>query len=103
LRIEDTQGLQLGERVVIGIPDGTLVRASFVAYLLPLVSLIAAAGLATRLGAGEGAVALTGIAGLEIGLWLSGLMTGGQSARDRYRPVLLRRGSTIEVEMPMLF
>lgn len=102
LRIEDTQGLRLGEQVVIGIPDGTLVRASLVAYLLPLVFLIAAAGLATRLGAGEGTVALIGIAGLGSGLWLSGRLTGGQSARERYRPVLLRRGASTEVEIPML-
>jgi sigma-E factor negative regulatory protein RseC len=102
LRIDDAQGLRLGEQVVIGIPDGTLVRASFVAYLIPLLVLIAAAGLATRLGAGEGAVALTGLAGLGIGLWLSGRLTGGPSARARYRPVLVRRGATTEVEIPML-
>ncbi len=102
-RIEDTQGLRLGEQVVIGIPDGTLVRASFVAYLLPLVFLIAAAGLATRLGVSEGAVALIGIAGLGGGLWLSGRLTGGQSAREQYRPVLVRRWGSAEVEIPMLF
>jgi sigma-E factor negative regulatory protein RseC len=92
LKIDDAQGLRVGERVLIGIPDGILVRASLVAYLLPLVVLIAAAGVATRLGAGEGAVALIGVAGLGIGLWLSGRLTGGQSARRRYRPVLVRRG-----------
>lgn len=101
LRIEDAQGLRLGEQVVIGIPDGILVRASFVAYLLPLLFLIAAAGLATRLGAGEGIVALIGLAGLGIGLWLSGRLTGGQSARARYRPVLVRRGTSTQVELPM--
>lgn len=100
LRIEDAQGLRIGEQVVIGIPDGTLVRASFVAYLIPLVFLIAAAGLATRLGAGEGSVALIGLAGLGIGLWLSGRLTGGPSARERYRPVLVRRGASANVPMP---
>lgn len=100
LRIDDAQGLRVGEQVVIGIPDGTLVRASFVAYLIPLVTLIAAAGVATRLGAGEGTVALLGLAGLGIGLWLSGRITGGPSARERYRPVLVRRGASANVPMP---
>lgn len=100
LRIDDAQGLRVGEQVVIGIPDGTLVRASFVAYLIPLVFLIAAAGLATRLGVGEGGVALLGICGLGIGLWLSGRITGGPSARERYRPVLVRRGASVNVPMP---
>ncbi|RKT44975.1 SoxR reducing system RseC family protein [Thiocapsa rosea] len=100
LRIDDAQGLWVGEQVVIGIPDGTLVRASFVAYLLPLVFLIAVAGVATHLGAGEGSVALLGIAGLGIGLWLSGRLTGGQSARERYSPVLVRRGASADVPMP---
>ncbi|QVL48209.1 MAG: SoxR reducing system RseC family protein [Thiocapsa sp.] len=100
LRIDDAQGLRVGEQVVIGIPDGTLVRASFVAYLIPLVTLIAAAGVATRLGAGEGTVALLGLAGLGIGLWLSGRITGGPSAREHYRPVLVRRGASANVPMP---
>ncbi|WP_296805282.1 SoxR reducing system RseC family protein [Thiocapsa sp.] len=100
LRIDDAQGLRVGEQVVIGIPDGTLVRASFVAYLIPLVFLIAAAALATRLGAGEGSVALIGIGGLAIGLWLSGRLTGGPSARERYRPILVRRGTSADVPMP---
>lgn len=101
LRIEDAEGLRVGEQVVIGIPDGILVRASLVAYLLPLLFLIAAAGSATRLGAGEAGVALTGLVGFGIGLWLSGRLTGGPSARARYRPVLVRRG-TSAVALSML-
>jgi sigma-E factor negative regulatory protein RseC len=97
LEIPDAQGLRVGEQVVIGIPDGTLVRASVVAYLLPLTVLVAAAALATVLGASEGVVASIGLAGLGGGLWLSGRLTGGQHARERYRPVLVRRGASIGV------
>jgi sigma-E factor negative regulatory protein RseC len=97
LQIDDPQGLRVGEQVVIGIPDGTLVRASFVAYLLPLLFLVATAGLATSLRVGEGTVALVGIAGLGMGLWLSGRLTGGQSARGRYRPILVRRSASVVI------
>jgi sigma-E factor negative regulatory protein RseC len=96
LQIPDSQGLRVGEQVVIGIPDGTLVRASVVAYLLPLAALVAAAALATALGANEGVVASIGLLGLGGGLWVSGRLTGGQHARERYRPVLIRRGASIK-------
>ncbi|WP_295401607.1 SoxR reducing system RseC family protein [uncultured Thiocystis sp.] len=90
LRIDDPMGLRPGDRVVIGIPDGTLVRASLIAYLLPLIALAAAAGIGTALHLPEGAVALLGLAGLGSGLWLGGRITGGAAGRERYRPRLIR-------------
>lgn len=91
LRIDDPLGLRPGDRVVIGIPDGTLVRASLIAYLLPLIALVSAAGIGTALHLPEGAVALLGLAGLGAGLWLGGRITGGVAGRERYRPRLIRR------------
>ncbi|AFL74655.1 SoxR reducing system RseC family protein [Thiocystis violascens] len=91
LRIADPAGLRLGDRVVIGIPDGTLVRASLIAYLLPVIALVAAAAIGTALHLAEGAVALFGLAGLGSGLWLGGRITGGVAGRERYRPTLIRR------------
>jgi hypothetical protein len=40
---------------------------------------------------------LVGIAGLGMGLWLSGRLTGGQSARGRYRPILVRRSASVVI------
>ncbi|MBK1719905.1 SoxR reducing system RseC family protein [Thiocystis violacea] len=91
LRIADPVGLREGERVTIGISADTLIRASLTAYLLPLATLVAAAGLGTAWGLPEGAVALFGIAGLGAGLWLGGALTGGVAGRDLYRPTLARR------------
>ncbi|NEV61695.1 SoxR reducing system RseC family protein [Thiorhodococcus minor] len=93
LRIHDPMGLHAGERVTIAVEGGTLLRASFTAYMLPLVALVAAAGLATVLHLEEGPVALAGLAGLGAGLWLSGRLTGGTQGRDRYRPTLVGRAS----------
>jgi sigma-E factor negative regulatory protein RseC len=91
LALDDPLGVAVGDQVVIGIPDTLLVRASLAAYVLPLVTLVAAAGTAEWLGAADLVVALAGIAGLAAGLLLTGHLTGGADARDRYRPVLLRR------------
>jgi sigma-E factor negative regulatory protein RseC len=91
LAVADPLGLALGERVAIGIPDGLLVRASLAAYLLPLVGLVAGAGLAEWAGRSEPLVALAGLLGLAAGLLLTGLLTGGAQGRARYRPLILRR------------
>jgi sigma-E factor negative regulatory protein RseC len=91
LAVEDGVGVRVGDRVVIGIPDRLLVRASVAAYLLPLAALVAAAAIAEWLRAPELTVAAAGIAGLGAGLWLTGRLTGGAEAHRRYRPVLLRR------------
>jgi sigma-E factor negative regulatory protein RseC len=91
LALEDTLGLAVGERVVVAIPDDLLVRASLAAYLLPLVGLVAAAGVAQWLGLTDVLVALVGVSGLGLGLLATGAITGGAVARKRYRPLLLRR------------
>jgi sigma-E factor negative regulatory protein RseC len=90
LAVADDLGVHVGDRVVIGIPDRLLVRASAAAYLLPLAALVAAAGIAESLRAPELGVAAAGIAGLAVGLRLTGRLTGGAAARRRYQPVLLR-------------
>jgi sigma-E factor negative regulatory protein RseC len=91
LRVSDDIGVEVGERVVIGISDSALTRASLLAYLLPLVALMLSAFATRRAGAEDGVVALIGILGLALGLLVTGRLTGGVSARDRFQPVLLRR------------
>jgi sigma-E factor negative regulatory protein RseC len=91
LQVADNIGVQVGDRVVIGIADGTLTRASLAAYVLPLLALMLAAFLAQSAGADEGGSALFGTLGLGVGLWVTGRLTGGPGGRERYRATLLRR------------
>ena len=92
LAVEDGLGVRVGDRVVIGIPDGLLVRASLAAYLLPLAALVAAAAIAEWLRAPELAVAAAGDRWPRCGTLADRAPHGGQSSREhRYRPVLLRR------------
>ncbi|MFD2112419.1 SoxR reducing system RseC family protein [Thiorhodococcus fuscus] len=91
LKIIDPIGLQTGEQVVIGIADATLNRAALIAYMLPLIALIGASAVATHVQLSEGMVALSGIAGLALGLLLARLLTGGATGQARYRPELVRR------------
>ncbi len=77
LRIDNSIGARLGERVVIGLEDSALVRASLAVYLMPLVwMLLGAIGgqlLANALGweQADGAAAIGGVIGLLAGFaWL---------------------------------
>jgi len=56
-----------GERVVIGIEDGAVLRAVMSAYLLPLVLLTLGAVVGAFFG--EGAAVVGGLFGLMLGLW----------------------------------
>ncbi|MCG6862687.1 MAG: SoxR reducing system RseC family protein [Chromatiaceae bacterium] len=93
--VSDGIGVEVDDRVVIGIAEGTLTRASLLAYLLPLVVLTLAAYCAQTAGAEEGLSALAGILGLCLGIWTTGRLTGGTAGREGYRPVVLRR-----IELP---
>lgn len=94
LRVKDSIGLAAGDRVRIAVEGDTLIRASLTAYMLPLALLVAAAGAGTALHLSDGPVALLGIGGLGLGLWLSGRLTGGQAERERYSPRLVGRART---------
>jgi sigma-E factor negative regulatory protein RseC len=91
LQVADAIGVEIGDQVVIGIAEDALTRASLLAYLLPLVTLILAAGGAELAGAGEGAGVLLGILGLFIGIWIAGRSSGGAPGPEGYWPLLLRR------------
>ena len=91
LRVVDHIGLAPGERVVIGIRNQILVRASLTAYLLPLLAVIGTAGAADQAGIGDAGSALGALLGLLLGLWLAGIITGGTGEKARFRPLLLRR------------
>lgn len=69
VRALSSSGLEVGDTVIIGIPEGLLVRGALRVYLLPLVLLLAGALLGDLLLAGlplEGA-AVGGVAGLLAG------------------------------------
>ncbi len=91
--VVNTLAAEVGERVVIGIEERALVRASLSAYGVPLLALLFGAMLGEAAApywgiAGEAGAMLLGFSGFGIGLvWLRSV-----AGRDsRYRPVILRR------------
>ncbi len=78
-----------GDQVVIGIPDQVLVRASLMAYLLPLVVMLVVTAMGDLAGINELLLSLLALVGLVMGFftvrWVSRRRTS-----QRYEPRLLR-------------
>lgn len=90
--------LRPGDEVIVGLADGVLLRGALLAYLLPLVLMLAGAllGEAAFAGAGEEPVILLGALGL--GLGFLAVRVSSRRWRDdvRFQPVVLRRVVALE-------
>lgn len=81
----------VGQSVVVGLEESSLIKASMLIYLVPLVLLVLMAIVARAFGAGEGFQILAAVAGLVTGFlgvnWYTSRPVGDGSC---YQPVLLR-------------
>ena len=87
----DAPELRVGERVVVGLPEGSVLRAAATAYGLPMALMIGAGIVAQTNGANDlgGALAMAG--GLASGLLVSRLIAGRLSGRGDLSPRFVRR------------
>lgn len=98
-----------GDRVVIGVPEGALLTASFVAYLVPLSAMIGGAiagaqisGLLAPAYEQELSI-LAGLGSLIAALvWLV-RFGRTKSSEQRYQPRILRRAGQIDQRQPVAF
>ncbi|MCC7167887.1 MAG: SoxR reducing system RseC family protein [Rhodospirillales bacterium] len=90
---------RIGERIVVGIRQGSLLRASSLAYALPLVTLIGAGLFAQAKGASEGLTILASLAGFALGLLIAHRGAKFLAARGDLAPVFLRRSSGGECDL----
>lgn len=101
LQLENSLGAKLGDRVVIGIRDDLLVKASLWAYLLPLIVMLISVALVGILGAGEGLQSLVALGGLVLGLTLVRGSSGKGSYQKHFRPQLLRMAGTERIQLEL--
>lgn len=87
LRAANPIGARPGERVLVGVPEGSLLAAVLTVYLLPLILLLAGAVASRHLLGGDGAAAAGAVAGLGLG-WLLARRLGRRRAS---LPCILRR------------
>jgi sigma-E factor negative regulatory protein RseC len=89
--LEGNHHLRVGERVVVGLASGSVLRASATAYGVPLATMIGAGILAQLCGAGDGVGASAILGGLGLGLVIAHVLARRLSALGELSPRLLRR------------
>ncbi|MBK1705737.1 SoxR reducing system RseC family protein [Halochromatium glycolicum] len=86
---------RVGDEVVIGIPEGALLKAAVAAYMLPLLGLLSGGIIGDLLvndaSVGEALPLLGGLIGLGIGLLGTRFYSRRLAADPQWRAVLLRR------------
>ncbi len=105
MRVENTIGVRVGERVVVGLNNAALTKLSAIVYLVPLAGMIGGAILLdVMIGSlhpdwSEPAALVGGLLGLTGGFGWMGRHTRKLVDDARYRAVLLRRAD----EHPVTF
>ncbi|WP_027857921.1 SoxR reducing system RseC family protein [Marinobacterium jannaschii] len=92
VRVDNPDGhqVQQDDSVVIGVSEGSFMKASLLLYTLPLLMLILVALVLDSLGLGEPVVILGSAAGLGGGFLLVRLLSRRLARSCSYLPVLLR-------------
>lgn len=89
-------GLRVGERVVVGIRENALLKASITAYAIPLATLLIAGALAQWAAGSDRVTMAAMLAGLVLGLWFARMGAGRLLLRGDLAPRFLRRASAGE-------
>ena len=81
---------QVGDRVVFGISERTLLRASALAYSLPLILMVGGAMAGKLMTGSDGGSALASVLGLAAGLLFARFRAGRLDAKGELSPHFLR-------------
>lgn len=91
VKVHNTCGADVGDRVVLGIEESQLLRASILVYALPLAALLAGSLIGGGFWPGlDLAAIIGGSAGLAAGFGVLKMLSGNGSDVTRLQPSLLR-------------
>jgi sigma-E factor negative regulatory protein RseC len=90
LRLPNTQQARVGDRILVGLPETALQRASLLLYGIPLVLLLCGAVLGQIWAGTEPMAILGGLSGVTLGLLLVRRLTR-HARMASMQPVMLRR------------
>ncbi len=90
VEVDNTLNLQPGDKVVLALPEHSYLMASVLVYLVPLITMFLAGGVIDLMRLPEPWVAFAAVAGLGVGLLLSGRLARFRFARS-LQPKMMRR------------
>ena len=93
--LPNRDGLRVGERVVVGISEKALVKASLTAYAIPLFTLLFCGAMAQWAADSDLVTMAAMVGGLVLGLYGSRLNARRLNARGELSPHFLRRADTV--------
>ena len=101
IRVRNSLNLRIGQGAVIGIHESALLKASLIAYLMPMFAMVITAMVAAQGGASDGVVALSSMVGLAVGLLFLQRL-GISTKHEDYQAALLRQAlrQTPDVNQP---
>ncbi|CAA7617083.1 Positive regulator of sigma E activity [Candidatus Terasakiella magnetica] len=91
-------GLRVGERVVVGVREDTLVKGAMTAFGLPLLTLLIGGITGQEWGQSDGMAALGAASGLVLGLAIARVLANIFTARGILTPRFLRRAHELPQE-----
>lgn len=91
--LRNDHNLVVGERVVVGIADATLLRGALTAYGLPMLVMMVAGVTAQKQIGGDLAAAVAAVSGLIVGLVFVRFWAKRSTARGELTPHFIRRAS----------
>lgn len=97
IRVPNHLHLKAGDSVILSMPSNTLLLATLLMYVFPLVLLFVFAGVGKSLG-GESISILAGLAGLFAGLLVLKRFTKEQSVAKKFEPEILRKVISLEAK-----
>ncbi|MGE5548690.1 MAG: SoxR reducing system RseC family protein [Solirubrobacterales bacterium] len=89
--LRNEQGLEVGDRVVVGVSESSLLKASLVAYAAPLICMLVAMVVAQRMTGSDIAAMAGAVGGLALGFIGARLGASRLSASGDLAPKVIRR------------
>jgi sigma-E factor negative regulatory protein RseC len=94
VRVVNHLNLQPGAAAVLGVADDVLIKAAFIAYMLPLLAMISFAIVGSVSGMNNIFVVISSLLGLMTGLWFARWLNNRSGTRQ-YQAQLIR-GSSLD-------
>ncbi|GAB3489275.1 SoxR reducing system RseC family protein [Marinomonas epiphytica] len=99
----DPLNVQVGQKVVIGVPEDTLLQASIWMYLVPLLGLILGAVFPALWQGSTLSAVMLSIVGFVAGIWLAKRKSEKERNNPDFYPKVLRIETAQEQQIPHVF
>jgi sigma-E factor negative regulatory protein RseC len=90
LILKNSLNAKPGDQVIIGVPGRLIARASVLAYIVPLLFMLAMTLLGSAIGINDGMQSLLAVVGLLVGLMIVRWYTSADTSRKGCAPQLLK-------------